>query len=631
MKPRKVGPCGLILYLLYLSLSPNLIVGQSGSVPLIPATPESDESLRTNEQNLRQSERDTFAMSVLTSLANEARGYTDLTLRTRVLARAADVLWDADSTMGRTLFRRAWEAAEQGDFEEVTVKTKDKPPPMVIALRRMSGRDLRSEVLSFVIPRDRELGKEFLSKLTTRTDKDAESRRGSGNGAGWSSSDLELKRLQIARKLLANGQAERALEFAGPSLGRVNANSIAFLSELRVLNPQVADEIFSLLLTSVQIDPTSDSNTVSGLSSYAFSPGFYITFKREGGATWTQSDQYMEPPNLSPTLREKFFTVSASILLRPLPSPDQDFSSAGLLGKLMVIRRLLPLFDQFAPDAATALRAHMTGLTGQPSSSRTVNENPLLSEGLKRESAVDVLQQMQDRLDHAKTTRERDEIYVAGAVALAAAEDGRAREIAGKIDDGERRLQTRQFVDFHFVQSAIRRKQQVAAIRLAESGQLNNTQRALAYAQIARLVLGSNRQYAIQLLQNSIDEANRIDASPNDRATVLLCVAQQMFTADRDRTWVVLDAAIKAANLTEDFTGEKVFRFSLPTRNGIKTITVGGDDFSLSRMFELLAEGDLYRSVSLARDFKNVAPRAFATLAIAKAILEKRSQQMVAT
>jgi hypothetical protein len=62
-------------------------------------------------------------------------------LRPRVLARAADVLWEADNVNARALFERAWEEGEKGDADEVTIKTKDNPPAMVTAMRRMSGRD----------------------------------------------------------------------------------------------------------------------------------------------------------------------------------------------------------------------------------------------------------------------------------------------------------------------------------------------------------------------------------------------------------------------------------------------------------------------------------------------------------
>ena len=68
----------------------------------------------------------------------------------------------------RALFKRAWEEAEKGDADEVTIKTKDNPPAMVTAMRRMSGRDLRFEVLTVMAKRDRALSEEFFAKTQKR-------------------------------------------------------------------------------------------------------------------------------------------------------------------------------------------------------------------------------------------------------------------------------------------------------------------------------------------------------------------------------------------------------------------------------------------------------------------------------
>src|SRR4051794_16483476 len=54
--------------------------------------------------NAAEAQRRIFATSTLISLATEARSYKDLQLRSRVLARAADALWEADNATARALF-----------------------------------------------------------------------------------------------------------------------------------------------------------------------------------------------------------------------------------------------------------------------------------------------------------------------------------------------------------------------------------------------------------------------------------------------------------------------------------------------------------------------------------------------
>src|SRR3712207_883811 len=59
--------------------------------------------------------RRTTAIGLITALADEARSFRDETLRARVQARAADALWETDQEKARTLFRRAWDAADAAD------------------------------------------------------------------------------------------------------------------------------------------------------------------------------------------------------------------------------------------------------------------------------------------------------------------------------------------------------------------------------------------------------------------------------------------------------------------------------------------------------------------------------------
>ncbi len=612
----------LLSCLFVLSLS---ALAQSESRSRIPMKAGEGEKINFREANSAEAQRRAFAVSLVISLANDARSYADLALRPRVLARAADVLWGADNVTARALFVRAWEAAERGDVEDVTVNTKDKPPAMVIALRKMSGRDLRSEVLSLASRRDKALGEQFLAKLKSENDRETGDTKNSGSSRNvFSGPEAAAKRLLVASKLLSDGQVDLAREFAAPALGEVNARSIMFLSELRAKEPAAADQIFASLLARTELDPAADANTISGLSSYAFTPGFYIVFWADGHSTWNQPDEPTIPPNLPPSLRDRFFQVAANVLLRPLPPPDQDFSSSGPMGRLRVIVRLLPLFDQYGPDSATALRARLQGNFAR----RIANsDDQLLTEGIKPEGSTrETLAQMQDQLDHAKTSEERDQIYAAAAARLAPTGDKRARDLADSIDESKFRAEVRHCVDFEFVKFAIRKKDAVEVAQLAKSEQLTHTQRAWAYAQAARLLPGSQHERALDLLQEATDEARRIDAGDSDRAFALVSITNEMLTADRPRAWDLLIEVVKAANSAEEFAGDDIRmpKWSmLVTRSGTRFIRMPDEDFNFSRVLRSLAQDELERSVELARGFKQNATRANATLAIARAVLEK--------
>jgi hypothetical protein len=408
--------------------------------------PDEDEERKAREAAEAKAQQRTFAVSMVMSLADEARSYQDLALRARVLARAADVLWDADPNAARAQFRRAWEAAEKADATEPAPPPpgKNAPPVMVIALRKIGGYDMRSEVLTLAARRDRTLGEEFLTKLTESTKREAEETKNDSatqiSNDSWSTSQTTSKRLLVARRLLDEGQIERALEFARPVLNQVNEKTIAFLSALRPRRSDLADQAFVSLLDRVVLDPSADANTISGLSSYAFSPGFYVTFAADGSVRWTPTEENVPAPNLPANIRNRFFRVAANILLRPLPPTGQDFSSAGRTGKYMVLKRLLPLFEQYTPDIAVALRSQITELSGERLNSVVGDENSLLTQGVQpRRNLGDILETMQDRLDHARTSFERDGIYEEAAAVLASDGDVRAQDLADKIDKAERR------------------------------------------------------------------------------------------------------------------------------------------------------------------------------------------------
>jgi hypothetical protein len=578
------------------------------------------------------SQRRVFAISLIKSLADEARSYHDGALRSHVLARAADTLWNADNDLARTLFRRAWETAEKGDAEELTLKVPDGVPAkaaqMVTGLRRMSGYDLRADVLALAARRDQKLGEEFLSKLKEdAADETAQRKTSSSSQTATDNSEALSKRLNLASSLLDQGEVQRALEFAAPALNQVNANSIGFLSKLREKRPEFADQRFALLLGRAEFDPSSDANTVSGLSCYAFTPGFYVTFNADGSARWTQPDQSttpVNPPNLPAVILNQFFQVAATILLRPLPVADQDFTSSGRVGKYMVVKRLLPLFEKHAPDTAVALRSQLQTLSDGPGLGLR-DESPLLTQGFPSdEKAGSGLEAIQDRLDHAKTSRERDLICADAAAILASQGNARAQDFAQKIEDSVRRGQVRQYVDFELLRLDLRDKKASKAIQLAASDQLTYPQRAWAYMQGARLLMDSERQRGQELLEEAVNQARRIEPEDPNRARLLIGVATVFFAVDRVRAWEIMGEAVKAANNSEKFTGENVeLHFPFATKSGLRITSVGGAEFGLSGVLRSLAADDLYRAIDLAKSFKDDGPRAVAVLAIAGSLLRK--------
>ena len=156
LQMRRYRECQLLSLVCLLAFCAPVFAQTASTRELQPNADQKDPT-RVRESDLLEAERRTFAISSVTSLANEARSYDDLSLRTRVLTRAADTLWTIDEVTARSLFRKAWETAEQSDGQESSGETKGSPPAIVQSLQRISGRDLRMEVLTLATRRDRAL------------------------------------------------------------------------------------------------------------------------------------------------------------------------------------------------------------------------------------------------------------------------------------------------------------------------------------------------------------------------------------------------------------------------------------------------------------------------------------------
>ena len=611
---------------LCLFLLASLVVAQAPADKSAKRNSSKSKTTANEEADAVAAQREVLAISLLQTLADEARSFREPRLRARVQARVADAFWLTDTEKARTLFRRAWEAAEIEDTENAKraaeEMSRQQASGVVIRSRRP---DLRAEVLRLAAKRDRDLGEELLAKLEEENKKDAEeaTRKARESEDPFGPSATE-KRLALARRLLEDGDVQRAMEFAGPALTQVSRDTISFLSALREKNSQAADQGFLNLLTIAERSATSDANTVSGLSSYAFTPFLYVTFSPDGGGNQMRDRPPAPRPELPAAVSNAFFRVAASILLRPLPPPDQDHTTSGRTGKFMVIRRLLPLFEQYAPERAAELRTQMAAMAADVPQGMQSGENRAISAGITPDSGSDPVERMQNRLDRARTSEERDMIYADVAVALAAKNDPRARDLVDKIEDSEMRQRVRAYIDFQAVQSAIQERNAAEAARLAKAGELTSIQRVWGYTRAASLLLPTDRARALELLDAAGVEARRIGGGDPDRARALIAIATGLVPADRVRAWETIDEAIKAANSAEGFTGEdSQVGARLQTRMMVMATNASAEDFDLLGAFRALAREDLLRAVQLAKTLTGESPRAVATLAIARSVLEK--------
>ena len=573
-------------------------------------------------------ERRANAQSLLISLASDADRYNDSKLRARTLARIAFALWDADAERGRALFRKAWDAAESVDQEaqrklQEDIKEQQAKKGSYAVTNPPS---IRAEVLRLAARRDRKLGEELLAKLNIAKQQEA-SEAADRLRNFRSGSEADSQRLSLARQLL-DADVERALQFADPALGNINQESLDFLSYLRDKDAAAADQRYAALLSLADRDLQSDANTVSILSSYLFSPHTFVTFDNNGSSV-SSTSRNNGPAAVPAQLRDAFFRTAANILLRPLPPPGQDQSSSGVQGKYLMLKRLMPLFDQYASrDMAEAVRTQMEAMTNLVSEdARQRDDNPL-REGIRAPmSTEDREKSLLNRIDRAKTSEERDQIYVELARLFTDTDDNRARNYVDKIDDSDFRQKVRAYIDASMLMNAVGKKNPDRVIELVRTGELTHFQKSWGFSQAAKFLGKTDRDKALSVLEEAAAEARRIEPSDPDRPRALISVVNAMLTIDRSKAWEATDDVLKAANSATEFTGEDgVMRTSLVSKSNSSFRSSSNGEFNLEPLFTELANEDFEKSIELARLFEREAPRAAATIAIARTVLEEKKK-----
>ena len=576
-----------------------------------------------------------IALSMLSSLAIEARSYRDEPLRARVQARVADALWNHDQEAARSLFMRAWDTADALDLHEPVSRSisarSNVRPTLSVGLVRTR---LRNEILSLVSARDYKLGELLLAKLTKSSDGDQGS---SENGSSPRRSELELsERLRLASEFIENGNVQRALQFADPALTQVTPAAIQFLVALRDKDQRLADPRFARLLAMAAADPASDANTVSLLTTYAFTPSTYLQVS-ETGIPSVISDNHGPAPPLDASLRSNFFSVSANILLRPMDQIDR--SSAGRPGTHLITRRLFPLFQQYAPDFVGVLNAHLAAMGPEVAQSTRRWSERIFNRGFDStitgtaangnsvETDVHALADRYALPEAATNSEERDRAYSFIAMQLAREGDARAYEFVDKVDDTETRKSVRKMVDFGYLGGLIEKKTTDELIARILRSELTPAFRANYLVRAAQLMVKTDRVRAVEVLDKALEEAQRIDAATSERAYVFVSLLAAFTKLDRARTWHLAREMIKAANNVADFTGENsqtnwMIEGKLSARLG--TNLAGPTD--LPDAFAAIAADDFYQAVDITSTIKGDAPRALATLAVARAVLQETNK-----
>jgi hypothetical protein len=227
--------------------------------------------------------------------------------------------------------------------------------------------------------------------------------------------------------------------------------------------------------------------------------------------------------------------------------------------KYMLLRRLMPIFEQHAPkEISDAMRGQFEALNSLVSDTVRQSENEWIQKGISPEKQLraDQEQSLLEQIERARTSDERDELYFKLSLQALSKDDMKAREYVSKIEESEFRKRAQAWVDAYLAISAIKKKKVETALELVRGGELTHIQRVWLLTQAAKLLAKVDRDKALSLLDEATAEARRIDAGTPDRPRGLLAIANALILVEPGRAWEASFDAIKAANSTEGFTGE---------------------------------------------------------------------------
>lgn len=562
----------------------------------------------------------TDATSLLYALAQSGNEIDSVVERVMVVAEVGDALWSVDQDYARAVLIRS--------FKEI-----DKLSPGADRDRARAAsqtRALRRIVLSRIAKHDPALASQLIHNLPSEpptADEKAMQRDGvpTPNGEAL---------LGIAANLLAT-EPKKAIALAAYSLqDGLSQRLRLFLIELRAKDPGAAGALVDAALRQASDQHPGRLFDVMMLWDYAYQPeAFYLN-----GISWDREpNETRYPP--SPVLRRAVlqFAVSAIIEnLQQLPASadsDQDNrllqSQAGSL--YSVIQQLLPTMQADWPQGAIDLQQALARIEQelQAAGQKPPERRQIKDKSEPSDSLVDGLL---EKAAAASQGEARDSLYLGASFKLLQlGKYERAKEVAAKIDDADRRLMILEPINFSI------------AGQLIEKGNLNDAS-SMAYqlkapelrisvlARIGRAFLErGDSQNGFATVTEAESSASKAEPTIEVCAATLR-IAGALIKQDPMRASEMMALAIRIINkvkadenlwpLMSPSTPSDTLNFSWKNAGDGSLKSVKASYARNAGLADLLSKLDFDRAVSLAREIKSKGLSLAAQAAICRAAIE---------
>jgi hypothetical protein len=595
----------------------------------------------TESKDAEQARR-TEAIALLRETAEVARTFDDLLYRARIQTLAADALWNSDEERARLIFRRAWEAAKAADKAEQAE---------VLGATITEARD---EVLVKAAARDPRLAEVFLKDLlaAAKVEEEKDAKEGAAQAqparqTPWRELDsADAQRLNYAYDLLRDNESNSAAQLAAPLVNHgTSAELIAFIIRLREQNPAAADRLYGLLLAQARMDSRADANTVLLLSSPVISPELLVVVDERGSLQFrplprTDAETTKAPP-IAVAVRNAFYQTAANLLLRPVTPSREDAGgqTQQTVALYLSMGRLLPFFEREAAQYAPELRARASALANELETSRRdmLASHFDLQRVTLEGGGGDPLRASFEQLARTSNGPERERRLL-GIVRAAAQKRlwDRARRAALEIENTDSRRAALSFIAVSQIADLARaytddqENDYESIIKFLNGADVPPLASAWGYAEAATIAARrkDSRPASLQLLDEAERYAARVEAGTDERVAAYVIVAGVAARLDKERAWRLLYEVVKAANESEDFTGEEISIYIKATETSGPDdpdyFSVASEAFRFDRIFATMAPLDLTKTLSDARALNGKVPQAFAYIAMARAVLDKK-------
>ena len=304
----------------------------------------------------------------------------------------------------------------------------------------------------------------------------------------------------------------------------------------------------------------------------------------------------------------------------------------------LALGRLLPFFEREAAQYAPELRARENALANEMETSRRdlLASHFDLQRVTPEGSGGDPLRVSFEQLARAQNDDERDRLRL-GIVRTAARKRlwDRARRAAGEIENVDSRRAALSFVAVSQISDLARtyaddeENDYESIVKFLNGADVPPLASVWGYAEAA--IVAARRKdssAALPLLDEAERYAARVEMRTRQRVAAYAIVGGAAARLDSVRAWTLLYEVVKAANAVEDFTGDEFSLDIMATEtsraDAPDSFSVTSEAFRFDKIFATMAQLDLQKTLSDARALEGDVPQAFAYIAMARAVLDKK-------